>query len=190
MTLTKARKTTLHALPLEAREVPAAFLSGGYLHIEGSDYADTVTVRYRGDVDEMVEVTIETQYPRRPAPGKRPGTPPKPALGPVRSVQYFAAPEVHDILFSGNGGNDVFRNEFVLPAGGRVQADGGAGHDRLQSVSPRTPEFGAGIFLTGGPGNDVLVGGTGANYLGGGDGNDSLYGGAANDALYGEGGAD
>src|SRR4051794_23986154 len=120
--MTTRRMTALSVRPLEAREVPAT-LTAGVLLIEGTNYADTVTVHYRADL-ELVEVTTVSQQPR-------PTNPMKPARGPIRTVQYFAGPEVREIQFFGNGGNDVFQNDVRLPAGGRVVADGGAGDDRL-----------------------------------------------------------
>jgi Ca2+-binding RTX toxin-like protein len=177
MTPSTYRKTVLSVCPLEAREVPAT-LTAGVLLIEGTNSADTVTVHYRADL-ELAEVTTVTQRTLNGMP-----------LPPVRRVEYFPATEVREIRFFGFGGNDVFQNDLVLPAGGSVFADGGAGDDRLQTVSPYGSWARDGATLMGGAGNDVLIGGVGIDALYGGIGNDSLYGGDGNDRLSGDAGTD
>src|SRR4030095_13391680 len=147
MTRSTFRKTTLNVRALEAREVPAT-LAGGILLIEGTNYADTVNVRYRADL-ELIEGRTETRAP--------PTAFPKPPVS--RMVEYFAPPEVRAIHFFGFGGNDVFQNDIRLGAGGRVIADGGAGNDRLQTVSPFGTPTHDGVIPAGGGGKDVLGGG-------------------------------
>jgi Ca2+-binding RTX toxin-like protein len=170
--------TPLYLRALESRDPPSATVVDGVLRIEGTAGHDTVTVRYLGAF-ELAEVTSSTRI-----------------KGTTRTeVQYFAAPEIWRIEFRGYGGNDSFLNEFVLPFGGTVFADGGSGNDRLQTVSP----FGASrlkpadsfpVELEGGPGDDRLIGGVGPDQLGGGPGDDVLHGFGGDDFLHGDEGND
>lgn len=84
--------------------------------------------------------------------------------------------EVDSIYFNGGGGNasDTFHNNTDLPS----EAWGGGGVDNFYGG-------GGSDSFHGGGGADNIFGYGGADYLYGGDGNDDLYGGDGNDYLYG-----
>ena len=68
----------------------------------------------------------------------------------------------------------------------RLIVDTGNGDDRVELP----PLFKNAAYITGGPGNDVLIGGKGKDVLIGGDGNDQIAGGLGADILIGGTGAD
>ncbi|MFO7900513.1 MAG: discoidin domain-containing protein [Planctomycetota bacterium] len=120
-----------------------------------------------------------------------------PRLGGPHRDEQFAVKKVDDdglekivVLYS------RYQQEYPASAVTRIVADGGGGNDQFvvgEGVS--VP-----VFLTGGPGDDVLRtdgsgpatlwGNDGNDVLVGGDGPDRLYGGAGDDQLDGRGGAD
>ena len=122
---------------------------------------------------------------------------------------------VTGIVFNGNEGDDLFRNDTSLDS----QADGGSGNDHLVGGSGNdvligfdgddvlegrdgTDTLGIRLFirgndigqgndtLSGGAGNDYIFGGIGNDWLFGGDGRDILFGGQDNDVLSGDAGPD
>src|SRR4051812_38788692 len=72
----------------------------------------------------------------------------------------FPAGVVHQVVYHGGGGDDVFTDPANIPS----TASGDAGNDTLQ----------------GGNAVDALLGGDGYDFLYGGGGNDALYGGNQN----------
>ena len=81
-------------------------------------------------------------------------------------------------VYAGRG-DDRVRGRCGDPAMAMI---GGAGNDVLESG-------GCGVFLSGGPGRDVLVGDSSRQELYGGGGNDRLFGRGGNDVLFGDGSA-
>ncbi|MEM9128299.1 MAG: DUF4214 domain-containing protein [Pseudomonadota bacterium] len=61
----------------------------------------------------------------------------------------------------------------------------GGGDDDIRGTG-----YSAGIFISGGAGDDVIKGGDGSDYLLGDDGNDDIFGDAGNDVIYGGAGDD
>jgi len=159
------RRSPLGCEALETREVPAAFVSGGFLMIVGTDAADSVSVNNYNP--SVVGVTSN-------------GT-----------TQYFLKSQMptNVVVFYGLGGSDYFSNNV-----GTLQsvAYGGEGNDVLVGDAGVDKLYGEGgdDTLLGYGGNDTLDGGEGADYLDGGVGNDTLYGGNGYDTLYGRDGTD
>lgn len=90
--------------------------------------------------------------------------------------------------------NGTAYGPFVLPAGGRVVVEAGAGNDQVFATDLYT---GASVFggdghdlLVGGKAGDMLDGGAGVDRLWGGQGNDLVRGGDGDDCLYGREGDD
>ena len=81
--------------------------------------------------------------------------------------------------------NGTMYGSFMLPAGGRVIAQGGAGNDQIYATDLHV---GATIFGQGG--NDQMTGGSANDQLDGGDGNDKLWGGPGDDKIQGGAGDD
>jgi len=181
---TSIRNRPLNLQPLETRDVPSAWMEGSSLRIEGNDGSETITVRYAAAYD-LVDVAITDHSGGW--------------FGAGTVHYYFAPDEIQNIEFHGHGGNDSFTNEFILPSGGIVLAEGGTGNDRLQSVTPSGGGVVARVVLRGGNDNDVLIGSAGRDQLEGGSGHDTVYGlsgddsiwgGDGNDSLRGDGGFD
>ena len=121
--------------------------SSGTLTVGGSDGNDVVTLE---QIDSGVRVTIELQ-------------------GRSQS-QLLPSGMIKKVNFSGEGGDDLFRNESSIPS----SVNGGPGDDTLR----------------GGSGIDLIRGGDGADIISGGDGDDRLTGDAGADEMDGEGGND
>lgn len=79
--------------------------------------------------------------------------------------QSFSAPSVSLIVITGQGGNDVIRNNTARPG----QLYGGSGNDSI----------------TGGAAVDRIFGGSGADGIYGAAGNDVIFGGSGGDTLAG-----
>jgi hypothetical protein len=164
----KPNRTRLGLTTLEAREVPAAYLSGGSLVIDGTSGPDTVTVTETTGFIACVQVVQNG------------------------STQTFLRSSITtgQLYFRGYAGNDVFQMGCYLAA----YADGGTGSDVL-SGSPLGDTLIGGASdehdaIYGNGGNDVLSGGGGPDEIRGGDGNDYVYGDAGNDTLRGGPGND
>jgi hypothetical protein len=115
------------------------------------------------------------------------------ASGAVRVIlnqydQTFPKLSVKEIVFSGQAGDDDFRNTTSV----RCTANGGDGNDVLRGGSG--DDFLVGGYgqdtLYGNGGDDILWGSGGSDVLHGGDGEDVLFGHGGNDELHGGGGRD
>lgn len=180
-----ARKTTLGIQALEAREVPAIFLAGNVLTVEGGNSGDIVLVSRLGEntattADDEIRVTRHTALFAPPVESKTVN------IGLVGSIKvtlsggndlYQNDSEVNSVVFGGTG-NDILR--------------GGTGSDALYGESGNDQLWGrAGVdTLDGSTGNDRLYGGTDTDMLFGGSGTNGLYGGYGMDMLWGGSGSD
>jgi Ca2+-binding RTX toxin-like protein len=164
----RPRRGRLHLENLEARAVPAAYLSGGWLYVVGSSgvndqavVADTAPPL----ANSTVIVTLNGQ------------------------ASVFSKPTItQGVRFYGYGGNDQFTTNLARP----VVGYGGDGNDTLHGGSAIDQLWGqAGEdWLDGHGGNDSLQGGTFNDTLYGGDGNDWVTGQQANDYIEGGDGND
>jgi Ca2+-binding RTX toxin-like protein len=143
-------------------------LSKGTLTIEGTPYADRVTIDY---TQGGVFVNLTNQF------GGGQG-------------RFFRAGQLSRIVFHGYDGNDKLFDNTSIP----VIAYGGNGDDLLVGGSGNDTLYGdaGNDKLYGMDGNDSLYGGSGADLLAGMNGNDYLDGGRDGqaDSLYGGAGAD
>ena len=152
-------KPTLEALA--DRLVPAAFLSGNILVINGTAGHDTVSVARVGSAIMVRDNGLS---------------------------RFFSAGAVGGVFFNGFAGNDSFTNPTDLSTtlhggSGNDTLSGGSGRDDLYGGSGNDS-------LDGAAGNDNLVGGNGDDTLAGGTGNDILFGQDGTDRLYGGSGDD
>lgn len=163
------RRFAPQAEALHDRLTPTASVSGGHLIIDGTAFADTVSVVATNGFYRVTE--DNDAYLSRQ----------KVTYIPISSV-------TGDLLFNGYNGDDDFTNFTAL----RTVAYGGSGNDTLVGGSDRDLLFGeAGIdVLNGLDGPDSLDGGDGNDYLHGHGGNDTLRGGNGQDTLDGGDGDD
>lgn len=143
---------------LEARDVPATTtvltnLSQGVLTVEGTDYADRVTVTY---ANSSVRVQAST------------------AATGTAIDQSFAAAGVAMIVVAAEGGNDtvvidlsVTKNTRVYGGTGNDLIYGGNGADYIWGGTGSDTIYGRG-------GNDILFGDGGTDYLDGGAGTNTV----------------
>ena len=139
--------------------------STGWLSVGGSSGNDSLTLEQQ---TSGVRVTIEM-------------------MGRSQS-QTFPNGFIKKVSFSGEAGNDSFRNDSSIPS----SVNGGPGDDTLRG--------GTGIdlirggdgadFIFGGDGDDRLTGDEGDDQMDGGDGNDHVYGSSGDDVLSGGQGND
>lgn len=124
---------------------------GRKLHITGSSMEDTAIVRMENG-ELVVDVSSKGN----------------------KMIKRFSPSAVTQIEFSGNDGDDSFRNATNIP----VRAIGGAGNDILIGGNGAD-------FLDGGLGDDVLLGRGGVDQLYGAGGDDTILGGLNRDVLNG-----
>lgn len=155
------RRARLELESLDSRIVPSVTLNGNQLEIEGTEGADKVKVK---SVGSEIEVRFNDERVR------------------------FATTSVSNIVFNGNGGNDLFVNSTTIS----VTGDGGAGDDLL--ISGRGADNLQGGLgndrIKGGGGDDVLDGGADVDRVEGGGGDDDVHGGSGDDVLMGMNGDD
>lgn len=174
----RTRAAAIRVEGLEGRRLltgSATLNAAGQLIINGTNYADTVTVGKSGSQIVVIQYSSDL----------------------TKSARAFSAAQVKVIGFQGYGGNDTFNNltainsaalggsgsDLLFGGYGRNYLDGGDGNDVLIG-GPLADT------LYGGGGQDVLDGGAGNDELHGGGDNDVLIGGAGNDLLLGEDGTD
>ena len=202
----QAPRRVLTLMRLEDRANPSVTLSGGLLHIQGTNGPDTAVVGYRttGGVTAY-EIKVSEN-----------GGPQMVYTAPLNSVQliryegysgnnyFFNGTSVSSLVWGGDGNDTLIGgtgNDFIDGGSGDDVIYGGLGNDNLQGNSGNDTIFGnaGNDYMIGGAGNDIMYGGDGNDYMTGGDGNDLLVGGAGddfldggwgNDALYGEAGRD
>ena len=174
---------------LEAREVPAIFLTNGVLHVVGGDHRDVVTVSAEvGPGDDVVTQMVATRTEFRSTPL---GTA---VFHETKTFDWAAVESVRVEL--GNGANRYTglhaRPAVVIGGTGADKMIGGGGMDLFYGNGGNdTLEGGGGNdYLFGGAGNDTLSGGDGNDLARGGDGHDLLLGGNGKDVLRGENGND
>lgn len=148
---------------LEDRCVPAAYLTGGSLVIEGTELNDSVLVNnYSTSWGTYYQVNFNG------------------------FTQYFWSGSVTtgNVFFYGYAGNDHFRNNVGTL---HAVAYGGAGNDSLIGDVLTDWLYGqdGDDYLNGWTGNDLLDGGTGNDRIYGGSGTDWCYGGTDNDRIFG-----
>jgi Ca2+-binding RTX toxin-like protein len=163
----ESQRTVLQLEPLESRLVPSTYLSNGDVVIIGDKSG------WGGDVADFVMVERVTGALRITQNGV---------------VSTFQSVPGGDIVFYGQGGNDIFYNLTSL----RSTAYGGLGDDILIGSSNADHLHGndGNDTLSGQGGQDALTGDGGNDVVSGGGGTDQIDGNAGNDRLYGEGGLD
>ena len=144
------------------KELPDFELVGSELFVNGTDFADRITVNRRGS-----DLVVERDD------------------GTVAVAGTFDAAGVRFLSITGYDGDDNIVNATDLPS----TIHGGNGHDTIWggTGSDRIRGFGGNDSLRGGDGNDDVLGDNGDDTLHGGDGTDTLTGGPGEDALlFGE----
>jgi hypothetical protein len=158
---------------LQARRLMAADLSGGELHVVGTENSDHIEIsqetrttvalvfgRPRLVRREMIEVKISDANDR------------------VIENRLFDASLVDRVFAEGRRGDDTIINDTDLPS----VLYGNDGNDVLRGGSSQD-------YLRGGNHHDSLYGRAGVDFLLGDGGNDGLFGGEDLDFLYGGSGA-
>jgi uncharacterized delta-60 repeat protein len=79
---------------------------------------------------------------------------------------------------------------FALSTFNRVEVDGNAGDDSVNTTAAVLPNLAYGLYVYAGAGNDTVATGSTYNVVYGGDGNDTLSGGVGSDTLIGGAGDD
>jgi Ca2+-binding RTX toxin-like protein len=140
------------------RELPDFELVGSELFVNGTDFADLITVNRVGS-----NIVVERDD------------------GTVTFARTFDAADVQFLSINGYDGDDNIVNATDLPStihggNGFDTIWGGTGPDRIRGL-------GGNDSLRGGDGDDVILGDNGDDTLHGGDGTDTLTGAAGIDAL-------
>ncbi len=180
----KARRDSRRLIPncdgLETRKLLAARLTatlvGTELRIEGTDFADQITVRQVSN-----KITVD-------------------------GAKISGSGSIKKIVVSGLGGNDriLLNSEtvsgqqgitvptLIFAGTGNDTVVGGLGRDEIQGSDGDDYLYGNGgdDLLFGQFGDDVLVGNLGNDELQGNEGNDELFGSEGNDRLFGQSGSD
>jgi hypothetical protein len=188
---------------LECRLVPAsvnASLSGGVLRINGTDLADTITVRQQKDtlsIDGLAGGYYIGQVSRieiRALGGNDRiylNTETSPGHQQILRPALIDTDAGNDTAIGGCGNDTILGGagaDHLCGHSGRDYIDGGADSDYLTGDGEDDEIYGdtGRDTVAGGPGRDRLVGGGDADTVLGGSGTDSLDGGAGLDYLDGE----
>jgi len=155
---------------LERRELLSSVtVEGRTLHIVGNNSTDCI------DVSQPTGSAVITATVRSGGTNCQ--------SSPIQQQVRVAAQTIDSVLIEALGGAD-----FVFAAANKkTTIQGGDGNDTLSAK----PIAGAGVFICGDAGNDVLM--SAAGYLVGGDGDDQIYGGSFRDGgrgfdtVYGRG---
>lgn len=165
----KPGRLVLNVQTLEAREVPAtASLYGSSLVIDGTEQADSITVRQDGNWVRVDGTAIRNGW---------------------RYESAVDAAKIRQIVIRGKGGDDTL-NVSALKINTMIW--GGLGNDRVYAGNASDTVYGdqGNDQILGGSGDDWLVGGEGADQIAGGAGNDWITGDPGDDRLSGDTGDD
>ncbi len=154
---------------LELRDVPTtASLYGSSLIIDGTEQADSITVRQDGNWLRIDGTNIRNGW---------------------RTDSGVDARSVRQVVIRGKGGDDTVN---IVSLKINTMVWGGTGNDRVYGGSGSDTVYGdqGNDTLMGSSGDDWLVGGDGIDQIWGGAGNDWITGDSGDDRIYGDSGDD
>jgi len=170
-----------------------ATISGGILHVTGTEAADTISLTVAPGHILTLTVNGSTKTFGAMANTGLDHTEimlldgnDRVTIGPDAGNVYVNGGNGNDTITGGNGSDTLTGaggTDFIIGGSGRDRINGNVGNDQLKGGKDVDRIFG-------GDGNDSIEGEDGTDYLFGENGNDTINGGSGSDSLDGAGGND